>query len=354
MAEAVNVQFVDFPIAHCHLSFVPSSVSIGRLVMAPNNRASLHDDRWGDHIPWSLRYNIISEKGDFKKFMSSLATTLSAFFLYNQANMLNKSQFLARLGVESLQRFRHNSNRTSADNIRDCFNLDEIEREAAMRTENDPEEKESKSRVLDIRTRHEMVVKRYAAHRMDLIAERLEVLQSILFLLQQDKEYDALRDLVRHIRRCAADAGVCLNVIGNPPTLVPIEEPLLQKEVLERLLPRLEARFPDRAKDLIKAYHDLLKDVDTNTVFGNAFKALEQLARDLSGNPKLELNKSEFSDHFSGLHGTILGTITKLAAHRGDEGAHGRRGPDEYEIRYLLFSICNVALLLLDYREHCG
>lgn len=136
---------------------------------------------------------------------------------------------------------------------------------------------------------------------------------------------------------------------------MPLEEPLLQKEVLDRLLPRLEANFPERAADLIKAYHDLLKGVDTNTVFGNAFKALEELAREISGDPKLELsNASAFGKHFSKLHGTIQVAITKLTAHRGDEGAHGRRGPDEYEIRYLLFSICNVALLLLEYKDHCG
>lgn len=37
------------------------------------------------------------------------------------------------------------------------------------------------------------------------------------------------------------------------------------------------------------------------------------------------------------------------APRRGDEGAHGRKAPDPYEIRYLLFQLCNTALLLLDY-----
>ena len=160
---------------------------------------------------------------------------------------------------------------------------------------------------------------------------------------------------MRDVRRFAAESGVGLDIKGNPPTLVPIEEPLLQKEVLDRLLPRLEAKFPARAADLTKAYHDVLKGVDTNTVFGNAFKALEELAREVSGVSKLELSERHaLEKSFPQLHGTIRETIIKLAAHRGDEGAHGRKGPDEYEIRYLLLSICNVALVLLEYKEHCG
>ena len=98
-----------------------------------------------------------------------------------------------------------------------------------------------------------------------------------------------------------------------------------------------------------------MKGVDTNTVFGNAYKALEELAREISGQKNLELSdRASLEKHFPKLHPTIRETIIKLAAHRGDEGAHGRKGPDEYEIRYLLFCICNVALVLLEYKEHCG
>lgn len=76
----------------------------------------------------------------------------------------------------------------------------------------------------------------------------------------------------------------------SPTGSCSLEEPLLQKEILDRLLPRLEARFPARATALINAYNDLLKGVDTNTVFGHAFKTLEELAREISGTPKLGLN----------------------------------------------------------------
>ncbi len=188
-----------------------------------------------------------------------------------------------------------------------------------------------------------------------MIAERLEVLQSLLHILCQQQNHDALRLLVRDIRRFAADSGVLLDIKGNPPTVVPIEEPLLQKEVIDNLLPRLEAKYPERAADLTKAYHDLLRGIDTNTVFGNAFKALEELARQISGETKLELSdRSALDKYFPKLHGTIRDSLLKLSAHRGDKGAHGRKGPDEHEIRFLLFSICNFALLLLEYREHCG
>jgi hypothetical protein len=53
--------------------------------------------------------------------------------------------------------------------------------------------------------------------------------------------------------------------------------------------------------------------------------------------------------HFPKIHKTIRTTIVKLDAHRGDKGGHGKASPEPHEMRYLLFSICNIALLLLDY-----
>jgi hypothetical protein len=208
-----------------------------------------------------------------------------------------------------------------------------------------------KSQVKGFVTRPE----RQKKHWDQKLSERLEVLQALLTLLSQQTEQEALNLLQRDIRRFAADSGVLLDIEGNPPTLVPREEPLLQQGIIDKLLPRLEQRFPDRAKDLTKAYHDLLNGVDTNTIFGNAFKALEEFARELTGDKNLMLSDAAaLSKHFPGLHGTIQATIIKLAGHRGDEGAHGRKGPDEWEIRYLLFMICNITLLLLEYKEHCG
>lgn len=328
-----------------------------------DHRAPSHDERWGEHVPFSLRYNIVIERGDLDKFMTMLATRLHTL-LEHEFGYGNPSYFFNRLITESLGRFRTESGQTWANMAYAYFSPQTIKKEVTAKIENDPEEEECRRMLrIDDRKGHAKAVEiqkttrkaRYASHWQTLISERLEVLQSIFVLLQRDKLHDPLRSLVHDVRRFAADSGVLLNVKGDPPTLVPLEEPLLQKEVLDRLLPRLEERFPERAADLIKAYHDVLKGIDTNTVFGNAFKALEQLARDISGNPKLELTKElELRSHFSKLHGTILVTITKLAAQRGDEGGHARLGPDEYEIRYLLFSICNVALVLLECKEHCG
>lgn len=294
-----------------------------------NDRSPTHDERWGDHVPWSLRYQVVLEKGDWTKFFSLLSSRLSSLFEHNEAGIRDHHHFLDRLSAESLGCFV--TKKEAYDpylQVRAFFSPEKIAKEMQEDPNNTP-------------LRH--------------ILSRLEVLQSLLVLLPIHQKHNALPAVVRDIRRFAADTGVLLNVKGDPPTLLPLEEPLLQKEVLDRLLPRLEADFPERAADLIKAYHDLLKGVDTNTIFGNAFKALEELARQLSADPKLELTKeSELRRHFPKLHGTIQVTITKLAAQRGDEGGHGRLGPDEYEIRYLLFSICNVALVLLECKEHCG
>lgn len=328
-----------------------------------NQRASSHDERWGDHVPWSLRYNIVADKGDFDKFMSMLSIRLHTLLQHNEARIGSTDHFLARLITESFGRFERKSGETGANTMYYYFAPATIREQAATKMGNDPEKREcerlvhvdsdafAKAFAIDQATRPV----RFKAHWRNLIADRLEVLQSVFVLLQQDARHDAVNLLIRDIRRFAAESNVLLDLKGDPPRIIPIEEPLLQKEVIDKLLPRLQANYPERAEDLIKAYHDLLKGEDTNTVFGNAFKALEALARQLSGSPSLELkDRSTLEKHFPGLHGTIKETIIKLTGHRGDEGGHGRRGPDEYEIRYLLFTICNIALLLLEYKEHCG
>jgi hypothetical protein len=326
-AEAANHQFA---VGACQILLVSCTFSpTTREDSMSNDRAPAHDDRWENHIPWSLRYQVVLEKGNWKKFFSLLSDRLSSLIEHHEAGITSHSHFLERLSAESLGRFvAQNSTYTPDLQIRLFFSPNETLKGMDKQKDKDP---------------------------LRYILDRLEVLQSFLVLLPLHQKHNALPSLIRDVKRFAAESNVWLNIQGNPPTLVPLEEPLLQKEVLDRLLPRLEEKFPEQAADLIKAYHDLLKGIDTNTVFGNAFKALEELAREISGDPKLELsNASAFGKYFSKLHGTIQVAITKLTAHRGDEGAHGRRGPDEYEIRYLLFSICNVALLLLEYEDHCG
>ena len=48
--------------------------------------------------------------------------------------------------------------------------------------------------------------------------------------------------------------------------------------VLDKLLLRLEATFLEMARDRIDAYRELMKRVDTNTVFAHAFSALDEPA----------------------------------------------------------------------------
>ena len=157
------------------------------------------------------------------------------------------------------------------------------------------------------------------------------------------------------MRRYWHPVATSQDIKESPVLIVPMEEPLLQREVIDRLLPRLAVRFPERERDLVMAYHDLVQGVDSNTIFGNAFKALEEIARGITNNQNLELNREDkIKKHFPHLHPLIFKTITHLANQRGDEGGHGRLGPDVHEIRYLLFQICNIALLFLDYPNPQG
>ncbi len=62
--------------------------------------------------------------------------------------------------------------------------------------------------------------------------------------------------------------------------------PLLQQEVLEQLLLRLEATFREMTRDLIGAYREFMKREDANAVLAHAFRALDELAHNLTGNDK--------------------------------------------------------------------
>lgn len=333
----------------------------------PESPTPSYDNRWGDLMPWSLRFPVLVIKGDFNKFFSLLSEHLQQYFLHNEPQVPNLSLFGSHLASESLLKYQHRSEPAFCLRIYGYFLPATMLSDAADYAGQDRELQENlklEAQADPLMIAHpgsrlllQSIITSTGTQRLwpRVVAERLEVLDCLLHLLMTHGAVDPLNQLIRDIHRFAAASHVPLKISGNPPTLVPIEEPLLQHEVLDKLLPRLEATFPERARDLILAYRDLLKGVDANTVFANAFRALEELARNLTGNDKLTLSKSKaLEDHFPNLHGTIRDTILKLAAHRGDEGGHGRKGPDEWEIRYLLLAICNVALLLLEYKEHCG
>lgn len=188
---------------------------------------------------------------------------------------------------------------------------------------------------------------RYQYHRRRRIEERLTVLESIFRLVHDRPGFSKLRT---DLRRYLSEAQIMIDIADKPPMILPMEDALLQMEVINRLLPRLAVRFPQQEKDLVKAYHDLVQGGDTDTVFVHVVKALEEIARGVSGVPNLTLDDhNKLKAAFPNLHPTIQTTIIKLTAHRGDRAAHGRQGPAPHEMRYLLFAVCNVALLFLDY-----
>jgi hypothetical protein len=176
--------------------------------------------------------------------------------------------------------------------------------------------------------------------------QRLGVLEVLLQILPKN---DWFLDFVRDIRAYFAESNILLD-IDKKFKLKLLEEPLLQKEVINNLLPRLESMFPERAKELIEAYHAMLNGDNFDSVFSDAFKTLEEIARAITKDTKFEFDNKNLNKYFPKLHPTIHITMLKLKDHRGDKAAHARNAPEPHEMRYLLFSICNTALLILDYQ----
>lgn len=339
----------------------------------PTQATNLQDDRWGGYVPWFLRHPDFAILGQFDIFFDRAAHRVEQFFLHGEGGNLNFGHMGARIESESHQCFRFSNDKTLAGQIRTFFSSAQINLEASNDTNNDPQVtlantgfKDTRSKLfnilgpsrLDKIMQHPTFVAaqtkllnlsstRHAYYRGRLIHGRLTVLESVLRLVQGRPNLSELR---ADLRRYLAEAQIMLDIAETDGRIVPMEEALLQKEVIDRLLPRLANRFPQQEKDLVKAYHDLVQGVDTDAIFVLAVKALEEIARQVSGNPKLTLDDhKDLKAAFPALHPTIHTTILKLAHHRGDKAGHGRQGPPPHEMRYLLFSICNVALLFLDY-----
>lgn len=284
---------------------------------------SVNDPRWENHVPWSLAHAVSIQANDYTRFCGLIGMRLKNFFEHKECGPLasQKYTFIRRLPVESLGKFEYDEGRSPESQIESFFS----------------------SELLSVRPLENAILR------------RLDVLQSFLILAAEANNGSLSPSFMRDIRRFAVACNVMLDVKGCPPALIPIEQPLLQKEVIDKLLPKLSDRFPQRATELLNAYKDMLRGVELNLVFSHAYKALEALAHDITQNNSLLLSdKAGMRKYFGNLHPTILATIDKLAAHRGDEGSHGSKAPDEYEIRYLLFSICNIALLFLEYTDNCG
>ena len=284
------------------------------------------DERWGGYIPWFLRHQDFSGTGDFETFFGRLSQRLEVLFKY-ESGIPNLSYFAELLESESLQRFK--------------------------KSEAEKYLNKSYNQIpwyFDPKTMNTETYKRNL--RQKAIIERIGVLEVLLRILPSKSSHPSPKlmaeKLIQDIRKLFAEAKMMLDIRDDPPLIIPMEEPLLQKEVLDKLLPRLASQFPDRAKELIKAYHDSINGSDFNTVFSEAFKTLEEIAKSLTDDKKFMFNIKNLSRYFPGLHQTIHKNIEFLAGIRNDL-AHTRSSPKLHEIRYLLFSICNIALLLLDY-----
>lgn len=338
----------------------------------PIQGPNLQDDRWGGYVPWFLRHPDLRILGQFDLFFDRVAHRLKQFFLYGEGGSLNLGHMGARIESESHQCFRISNDNSLAWQIQSFFSPAVINLEVNNNTISDPQITQADTAFKNTRTRlfkkfNQDITKimkdptyvtaqeglltlsstRHEYYRGRMIHGRLTVLESVLRLVQ---ETPGFRELRADLRRYLGEAQIMLDIAEKGGSIVPMEEALLRKEVLDRLLPRLANRYPQQEKDLVKAYHDLVQGVETDAIFVLAVKALEEIARKVSGRPNLTLDDyKNLKAAFPNLHPTIHTTIIKLTAHRGDKGAHGRQGPPPHEMRYLLFSICNVALLFLDY-----
>lgn len=348
-------------------------------------RASIpSDERWGGYLPWFLRVTEYKGAGHFELFFNRLSQRIHTYFHFNESGLKTPADHLgATLESETLQRFRFTPDVPLASQLRSCFMWQSIESETKRRLLCDPEtvsaqkaeselnsanliatlgafspqtrpfdpkrKKIAQQQAVLAKLRDEETKEvRRSGHVKTIILEKMGVLETILRIMPMNA---ATEKLIADIRRSFAEANILLDVKGIPPLIVPTEERFLQEKAIDALLPRLHSKCPNQAADLINAYHDLIQCKDTNTVFGNAFKALEEIAASLKGERFLLSDLKELRKHFPKFHETIYATIQKLAFHRGDKGAHFREGPTVVEMRYLLFAICNVALLMLEESE---
>lgn len=339
-----------------------------------NTQPPQADPRWDDRVPWDLRNPQVTIPGDVQALFRAIGQRLNRFLLFNESGLSNVQYFGTYLTSETLGHFQYEYAHidTVPAAVQAYFDVSAISKQSEKDCESDAEENELRDLHLRQRfpkfapgigaapsdgevLRAEAAATRTRPHRLTAhwekrVAQRVATLEAIFYtVIRIGGNVDGLTLLILDIRRFCAAHHVPLDIRGQPPRIVPMEERLLQESVIDPLLGRLEARWPQRAKELVIAYHDMLAGKPFDEVFSDAFKSVEEIARSLTGDPKFEFSDGDLQRAFPEIHGTIRATMSKLRAHRGDEASHGRKAPDPYEIRYLLFQLCNVALLLLDY-----
>lgn len=322
------------------------------------SRIDENDQRWGGHVPWFLRHENFAGTGEFLQFFERLSHRSFQLLVHNEVGIPNLSHFAHQLESKSHQRYRfiyepEYDLQSVAHSVKNYFSPETLKQK--MKDEIFKKQRGRFGGV--VRTKglsqvqkeiESIARKRGKFYYRPLFIERLGVLETMLRILPRGS--GGFLDFVQDIRSYFAEAGIMLDINQNNYDLELFEEPLLQKEVIENLLPRLRSRFPQRADELVKAYHDMLNRKEFDEIFINVFKTLEEIAKSITGDRKFKFKSEFLNKHFPKMHGTIRATIEKLNAHRGDEAGHARAAPEAFEMRYLLFSICNVALLLLDYK----
>jgi hypothetical protein len=178
---------------------------------------------------------------------------------------------------------------------------------------------------------------------IQLSHERLFCLEVLLRNLPETKP-DVIK-LKQQINTFLVESKISIIFDLYNNLFLPLEEPLLQKEI-NNLLPRLSIISTERADEFVQAYHDMLAGKNPDDIFISSFKTLEEIARQLNNDQDFQFDDKDLKKYYPKLHKTIHKSILYLVAHRGDQAGHGRKVP--FEIRYILFSIINIALLLLD------
>lgn len=106
-----------------------------------------------------------------------------------------------------------------------------------------------------------------------LFIERLGVLE---ILLQNLPRGQGFLDFIRDVRSYLAEAQIMIDIDVNTYLIKLLDEPLLQREVIDTLLPRLASKYPERAKEFSNAYHGMIEGRNKfDDIFIGAFKTLK-------------------------------------------------------------------------------
>jgi len=313
-------------------------------------RDDLQDSRWGSYKPLIFRTSvddIVATVEQYYTFWSRVSKALKRHFAYNEPQINNLNHFEASLISETLNRYKppYENSLTAPSQIAGYFNEEIILKSAFPKTTD--QELALMLRGIDIRNINTLKSNPEGTKRfLQLSHERLYCLEVLLRNLPETNP--GVIKLKQQINTFLVESKISIIFDLDNNLFLPLEEPLLQKEI-NNLLPRLSKISSERTDEFVQAYHDMLAGKKPDDIFISAFKTLEEIARQLNNNPDFQFNDKDLKKYYPKLHKTIHKSILYLAAHRGDQAGHGRKAP--FEIRYILFSIINIALLLIDYHD---